>query len=46
MMGSGDPDPPNVDEAERAMLAIASGDVDESWTAARLRVRVRFSHQG
>jgi death-on-curing protein len=44
--GVWDPDPPNVDEAERAMLAIASGDVDESWTAARLRVRVRFSHQG
>jgi hypothetical protein len=44
--GVWDPDPPNVDEAERAMLAISSGDVDESWTAAWLRERVRFSHQG
>jgi death-on-curing protein len=44
--GVWDPDPPNVDEAERAMLAIASGDVDESWSAAWLRERVRFLHQG
>jgi death-on-curing protein len=44
--GYWDPDPPNADEAERAMLTIASGDVDESWTAAWLRERVRLPHQG
>jgi death-on-curing protein len=43
--GAWDPDPPDVDEAEEAMLAIASGDVDESWTAAWLRPRVRFAIQ-
>ena len=40
--GAWDPDPPDIDEAEGAMLAIASGDVDEIWTAAWLRERVRF----
>lgn len=36
------PDPPDVDEAEEAMLAIAAHTVDEAWAAAWLRERVRF----
>lgn len=40
--GTWDPDPPNIDEAEEAMLAIAAGEVDETWTAAWLKERVRF----
>ena len=40
--GSWDPDPPDVDQAERAMLAIAAHEVDEAWTATWLRERVRF----
>jgi death on curing protein len=34
------PDPPNVDEAEAAMFAVAAGDVDEAWLADWLRARV------
>ena len=41
--GRWDPDPPNVDEAEAAMFAIAGGDVDEAWTAEWLRDRLHFS---
>lgn len=37
-----DPDPPDIDQAEEAMLAIAAGDVDESWTAQWLRQRVHL----
>ncbi len=40
--GTWDPDPPDIDQAEEAMLAIAAGEVDETWTAAWLRERVRF----
>jgi death-on-curing protein len=40
--GAWDPDPPDVDEAEEAMLAVAAGEVDEAWFAAWLRGRVRF----
>ena len=40
--GSWNPDPPDVDDAEDAMLEVAAGDVDESWFAAWLRERVRF----
>ena len=40
--GRWDPDPPDVDEAEAAMLAVAAGDVDEAWVAAWLRERVHF----
>lgn len=36
------PDPPNVDEAETAMLAVAAREVDEAWFAAWLRERVTF----
>ena len=40
--GGSDPDPPDVDESEATMFAIASGGVDEAWTAEWLRERVRF----
>jgi death-on-curing protein len=43
--GTWDPDPPDTDRAEEAMLAIAAGDVDETWTAAWLKERVRFDDQ-
>ncbi|HVF75582.1 MAG TPA: Fic family protein [Acidimicrobiales bacterium] len=36
-----DPDPPDVDEAEAAMQAVAAREVDEGWLAAWLRDRVR-----
>ncbi len=36
------PDPPNVDEAEAAMLAVASHKLNESEFADWLRVRVEF----
>ena len=38
--GRWEPDPPNVDEAESAMLAVAAGEVDEAWFATWLRDRV------
>jgi death-on-curing protein len=41
--GVWDPDPPDVDQAEEAMLAVAAGEVDESWFAQWLRQRVRFA---
>jgi death on curing protein len=41
--GGWDPDPPNVDEAEAAMLAIAAREVDEAWFASWLRDRVTFA---
>ena len=44
--GTWEPDPPNVDQAEEAMLAIAAGEVDETWTAAWLKERVRFVDRG
>jgi len=37
-----DPDPPDTDEAEAAMLAIAAHEVDEDWAASWLRSRVNF----
>ena len=40
--GTWEPDPPEVDEAEEAMLAIAAGEVDEAWTAEWLRQRITF----
>ena len=36
------PDPPDVDAAERAMLAVAAHEVDEQWFAAWLRDRTVF----
>jgi death-on-curing protein len=40
--GSWEPEPPDVDDAEAAMLSVAAHDVDEEWLAAWLRDRVRF----
>jgi prophage maintenance system killer protein len=40
--GVWDPDPPDVDDAEAAMLAVAAHDVDEAWLADWLRSRTRF----
>ena len=39
---SWDPDPPEVNEAEAAMLAVAAHEVDEEWLATWLQSRVRF----
>jgi death-on-curing protein len=39
-----EPDPPDVDDAETAMLAVAAQDVDEVWCAHWLRRRARFPH--
>ena len=36
-----DPDPPEVDDAEAAMLAVAAHEVDENWLADWLRRRTR-----
>lgn len=36
-----DPDPPDVDEAEAAVLAVAAHEVDESWFATWIRERTR-----
>ncbi|MDQ1438574.1 MAG: death on curing protein [Acidimicrobiaceae bacterium] len=36
-----EPDPPDVDEAEAAIQAVAAGEVDEAWLADWLRARVR-----
>ena len=41
--GAWDPNPPDVDDAERAMLAVAAGRIDERAFAAWLRERVSFS---
>jgi len=41
--GRWDPDPPDVDEAEVAMLAVAAHEGDEAWLAQWLRERVRFA---
>ena len=36
-----DPDPPDVDDAEAAMLSVAAHEVDENWLADWLRQRTR-----
>jgi len=36
------PDPPNVDDAEAAMLAVAAHEVDETWVADWLHARADF----
>jgi death on curing protein len=41
--GTWDPDPPDVDQAEQAMFAVAAHEVDESWLASWLRQRVKFA---
>lgn len=40
--GRWDPDPPDVDQAEEAMLMVAAAEVDEAWFASWLRERVIF----
>jgi death-on-curing protein len=40
--GQWHPDPPDVDEAEQAMLDVAAHQVDEAWCADWLSSRVRF----
>jgi death-on-curing protein len=40
--GAWEPDPPNVDDAEAAMLTVAAHEVDEAWLADWLRERVHF----
>ena len=44
--GTWEPDPPDIDQAEEAVLAIAAGEVNETWTAAWLRERVQFVDRG
>lgn len=38
-----DPDPPDTDDAESAMMMVAAHEVDESWLADWLRARVRVA---
>ena len=40
--GCWDPDPPDVDDAEQTMLAVAAGEIDEATLADWLRQRVVF----
>ncbi len=40
--GRWEPDPPDVDDAEAAMLQVAAGNVDEAWFASWLRSRIAF----
>jgi death-on-curing protein len=40
--GTWDPDPPDVDDAEQTMLAVASGEIDEAELATWLRQRLVF----
>ena len=40
--GRWDPDPPDVDEAERTMIAVAAGEMEEETLAAWLRERLTF----
>ena len=42
--GRWDPDPPDVDEAEAAMLVVAAHEVDEAWLSNWLRERLRFDN--
>ena len=37
------PDPPDVDAAETAMLAVAAREVDEQWLAGWLRARTEMA---
>ena len=42
--GRWDPDPPDVDGAEAAMLAVAAHEVDEPWFSNWLRERLAFEN--
>ena len=44
--GAWDPDPPDVDQAEEAMIAVAAHQRDEAWLAGWLRHRVRLVGAG
>lgn len=39
------PDPPDIDEAEQAMLAVAAGEIDEAAFADWLRERLEFNQE-
>ena len=41
--GRWDPDPPDVDDAEQTMLAVAAGEIDEPAFTAWIRQRVVFA---
>jgi hypothetical protein len=41
--GRWEPDPPDVDQAEEAMSAVAAGEVARSGSSAWLRKRIHFS---
>lgn len=41
--GHWDPDPPDIDDAEQTMLAVAAGEIDEAELATWLRARVTFA---
>jgi death-on-curing protein len=41
--GQWDPDPPDIDDAEQTMLAVATGEIDEAALATWLRARVTFA---
>lgn len=41
--GQWKPDPPDVDDAERTMVAVAAGEIDEAELAEWIRDRVTFS---
>ena len=41
--GRWEPDPPDVDDAERSMRAIATHEIDEATVSVWLRDRVRFA---
>jgi death-on-curing protein len=43
--GRWQPDPPDVDDAETAMLAVAAHDVDQAWLAAWIERRVTFDDE-
>lgn len=40
--GRWDPDPPDVDDAEATMVAVAAGEIDEGALADWLRARITF----
>lgn len=41
--GHWEPDPPDIDDAEQTMLAVAAGEIDEAELATWLRARVTFT---
>ncbi len=43
--GQWEPDPPDIDDAEQTMVAVAAGEIDEAALANWLRRRVTFREQ-